>query len=174
MVARVLAGAVSGREAPAEWSRGRVKETIRQCLRSTWLRFGIQVGPNRDKWTWGRLHSLSFRPFGILRWPRTAEVALGPHAYPGDPLTVAAGGYDWGEPFEARTASTHRLAVDAAELDLLLVSLAPGQAEQPGHPHRADGVEPWLAGRPQLLLTSPVLLEEQSVVRLRIVPEPEG
>jgi acyl-homoserine lactone acylase PvdQ len=150
-----------------------VVESVRGSLRTTWLRFGVEVGPNRDKWSWGRLHELAFRPFGLLRWARPAEPALGPHPYGGDPFTVSAGGYDWTAPFAVRAASTHRMAVDAAELDTLLVSAAPGQAEQPGHPHRVDGVDAWLAGRPGLLAKSAVLLEEQAAARLEIVPEAE-
>jgi len=173
LVGRVLAGAASGREAPAEWTRGRMKQTVREVLRSTWLRFGVEFGPNREKWSWGRLHSLRFRPFGVLRWDRPKEAALGPHPYGGDRLSVSPGGYDWNDPFAVRTASTQRLAVDTAELDKLLVSLAPGQVEQPGRPHRADGVSAWLAGRPGLLVRSPVLLEDEAVARLRIEPEAE-
>jgi acyl-homoserine lactone acylase PvdQ len=174
MIARVLAGAAAGEPGPPPWTRGNVIRTVRAALRTTWLRFGVEVGPNREKWTWGRLHPLEFRPFGLLRWARPAEPELGPHAYPGDRLTVAAGGYDWREPFAARAASTHRMAVDAAELDTLLVSLAPGQVEQPGHPNRADGVAPWLAGQPQLLVTSAVLVEARAVARLEIVPAEAG
>jgi penicillin amidase len=173
IVARILAGAASGGRQPEieAWTRTHVIEAVQEALRRTWLRFGIEVGPNRDKWTWGRLHELAFRPFGVLRWARPPEPALGPHPYGGGRHTVSAGGYDWRAPFAVRTASTHRLAVDAAELDTLLVSAAPGQVEQPGHPHRVDGVAPWLAGRPELLLKSPVLLEEQATARLEIVPE---
>ncbi|MBW2312897.1 MAG: penicillin acylase family protein [Deltaproteobacteria bacterium] len=171
MLAEILTAVSAGGAASPAWARNRVIATVRSALRTTWLHFGVEVGPNRDKWSWGRLHFLTFRPLGGL-WPaRSLEPALGPHPYPGGPLTISAGGYAWGEPFAVRSASTHRLAVDAAELDTLLVSMAPGQVEQVGHPHRSDEVEPWLAGRPQLLLRSPVLLEEQAVARLEIVPE---
>ena len=175
VVARVLAAAAGGRpgspQGSPEWTRARVREALQRTLRETWLHFGVTVGPNRDKWSWGRLHALEFRPFGLLRWAQLPERALGPHEYPGDPTSVAAGAYAFHEPFAVRTASTHRLVADAAELDTLLVSMAPGQVEEPAHPHRADQVEAWLAGRPALLVTSAVLLEEQAVARLELVPE---
>lgn len=176
LVARILAATEAsgpGREAPPEWSRGRVAAAVRRTLRSTWLRFGVEVGPNREKWSWGRLHELRFRPFGMLRFRGAAEPELGPLPYAGDRTTIAVGGYDWLDPFEVRSASTHRLAVDAAEPDKLLISMAPGQAEQPAHPHRVDGVAGWLEGRPEVLVASPVLLEERAVARLQLVPEPE-
>jgi len=170
LVSQVLAGAEAGWQSTPEWTRTRVRETLHRILRETWLHFGVTRGPNRDKWSWGRLHTLEFRPFGLLRWTRLPESELGPHAYPGDFWSVAAGGYDPLDPFAVRTASTHRLAADAAELDKLLVSLAPGQTEQLGHGHRVDGVGDWLEGRASLLLTSAVLIEQQADKRLRIVP----
>jgi len=172
LVAAVLQGAASGRDAPPEWTRRRAAEAVRAALRQTWLRFGVRVGPNRDKWTWGRLHRLRFEPFGLPG--RGGAGALGPFPFPGDRLTVWAGGYDPSDPFDVQTASIHRLAVDAAELGTALVALAPGQAEQPGARHHADGLAPWIEGRPALLLTSAVLVEEETVSRLVLEPAPAG
>ena len=175
LLAAVLEGAEQGLPGPEAWSRPRVGDAIRTTLRETWLRFGVRIGPNRDKWSWGRLHALEFRPFGGLRWPhRDPAEVLGPFPFPGDRWTVSAGGFDPAEPFAVRTASTHRFAVDLAEPDKALVPLAPGQSEQPGSPHRSDGIARWLEGRPDLLLTSPVLLEEQAPRRLRLVPTGAG
>lgn len=174
LVARVLTAAHrgwanEGVDAPEEWTRRRLAEAVRRALRETWLHFGVRRGPNRDKWRWGELHALRFRPFGLLRWDASELPA--PLAYPGDASTVDAGGYDWNDPFAVRSAATWRMAIDAAELDTWLVNLAPGQGEQRAHPHRSDGVAPWAAGRPVVLLTSPVLLEERASHVLEIVPE---
>ena len=142
---------------------------MRRTLRETWLHFGVRIGPNRDKWRWGELHALRFEPFGLLRWDASALPP--PLAHPGDASTVDAGGYDWNDPFAVRSAATFRMALDAAELDTWLVNLAPGQGEPRAHPHRSDGVAPWAAGRPVVMLTSPVLLEERAVRVLEIVPD---
>ncbi len=173
LVARVLAAAHEGWaregvEAPDEWARQRVAEAVRAALRRTWLRFGVRLGPNRDKWRWGELHTLRFEPFGLLRWPGEGFAAI-PH--PGDSSTIDAGGYDWNDPFEVRSASTFRFAIDTAEPETWLAHLAPGQAEALGHPHRADGIEAWRAGRPQLLSLGAVRLNEQAAARLQLVPQ---
>jgi len=44
-----------------------LRDVIRGSLRETWLRLSFELGANRDKWRWGRLHQLTFRPFGDSR-----------------------------------------------------------------------------------------------------------
>ena len=44
-----------------------LREIARESLRETWLRLSFELGANREKWRWGRLHRLSFRPFGDSR-----------------------------------------------------------------------------------------------------------
>jgi hypothetical protein len=62
--------------------------------------------------------------------------------------------------------------VDVGERGHALSSLAPGQSEHVGHRHRDGGLERWLAARPGLLFTSPLLVEEATAVRLRLEPAP--
>lgn len=169
----LVAGALRGGEDPHRWDAPeRVAEAVRRSLRATWLHLSVRVGQNREKWAWGRLHSLLFRPLVPLApGPRGAR-GLGPFPYPGDGLSVLAAGYDAARPFEARIASIYRLAVDTGERGHALSSLAPGQSEHPGHPHYSSGLERWLAGRPSLLLTSPLLVEESTAARLVLEPGP--
>ncbi len=44
-----------------------LRDVVRDSLRETWLRLSFELGANREKWRWGRLHRLSFRPFGDSR-----------------------------------------------------------------------------------------------------------
>jgi hypothetical protein len=67
-------------------------------------------------------------------------------------------------------ASTYRFAIDTAAMDQALVGLAPGQSEHPRHPHASDGLQRWREGRPGLLVTSPLLVEELSSSRLVLEP----
>jgi penicillin amidase len=152
-------------------TRDALAESVRRSLRETWLWLNVRVGPNRERWAWGRLHELHFRPFGLF--PASASAAnpaLGPLAFGGDSLTVAEGGYDPLVPFEVRVASTHRFAVDAAQLDQAITALVPGQSEHPGSAHLADAVPGWLECRPRLLLTSRLLVEETTQTRLVLRP----
>lgn len=156
-------------EAPAE--RDALADLVRRALRETWLWLNVRAGPNRERWAWGRLHALRFRPQGLF--PASAaeqDAALGPFPLGGDDLTVSEGGYDAFDPFEVRVASTHRFAIDTAQLDQAVTALVPGQSEHPGSVHLADAVPDWLAGRPRLLLTSPLLVEETTRERLWLRP----
>ena len=165
LLAEVLDDAVSEAEqgsSRAEQVRGIVRETLREA----WLALSFRLGPNVQRWTWGRLHELRFRGFDALRM----GFELGPFPYGGGLHTVGAASFDPLDPFEVRVASTLRLAFDADSLDQGLAALAPGQSEHPEHPHFDDQLEGWLEGRATLLATAPLLVEETSVARLVLEP----
>lgn len=149
-----------------------VGEAVRASLRETWFNLSYRLGSNRSKWQWGRLHRLAFRSF--LPGQRVAGFrgTLPPFDHGGGGATLNAGGYDRTDPFAVRVASTFRFAVDVATLDQALVSLAPGQSGHPGHPHFDDGVQRWREGRPHLLITSPLVVEESSRSVLTLEPAP--
>lgn len=166
----IVADAASGAE-PDSWSDpGRVSAAVRQSLREAWFRLSFQLGANRVKWRWGRLHPLRFRPLSPLDGAPAS--GLGPFDYGGSSSTPNAAEYDASAPFAVRVASMARFAVDTSELDQVLISLAPGQSEHPAHPHYSDGLGSWLEGRPALLTTSRLMVEEESVSRLQLVPAP--
>jgi penicillin G amidase len=170
VVFELLQGA-SEDPSPLHWQdRTSLARVVRESLHQAWLRVSFHLGPNRERWAWGRLHRLRFEPFGGLADAFEAGRAIAPVPYPGGRDTIAAAGFDASAPFAVRIASTARLAVDAAALDQLLVALAPGQSEHPGHPNYADGIEGWLAGRASLLPAAPLLIEEESVARLVLEP----
>lgn len=146
----------------------RVRGAVRTALRETGLALLVELGPNRERWTWGRLHPLRFRPFG---WPEASTgERLASRPYGGDGVTVAVGEYDPVRPFAVRVASVFRFVVDTANLEIALTSLAPGASEHPGHAARDAGLDSWLEGRPGLLATHPVLIEETARERLRLEP----
>ena len=146
-----------------------VGRIVRQSLRETWLRLAFRLGPNRARWTWGRLHPIRFRAFGGLD-AVLGDLSLGPHPYPGTGNTLRAGPWDPLDAFEVSMASTARSCFDTGSLDQGLAILAPGQSEHPGHPQYDDQLEPWLEGRAGLLATGSLLVEETSVARLVLEP----
>jgi penicillin amidase len=170
MVYEIVRLAADGGELDSWVDGERVRAAVRKSLREAWLRLSFRLGSNRKKWRWGRLHSLSFRPFGALRLGADGPGEIGPFAVGGSAGTVNAAGYNPGAPFDVRVASTCRFAVDAGALDQVLVSLAPGQSEHPRHPHFRDGLRGWLAGESSLLVTSRLLVEEGSAARLVLEP----
>jgi len=149
-----------------------LRRAVRDALRRTSLLLRVQLGPNPEKWIWGRLHELRFRPYGWPvanhAWSRPAPV----WPYAGDGLTVAVGEYDFADPFAVRVVSGYRIVVDLADPELALSALPPGVSEHPGDLLRDSGLERWLAGRPALLTTHRFVVEESAAARLRLVPAP--
>jgi acyl-homoserine lactone acylase PvdQ len=161
--------------APAARGRGELPsdgtvDAVRRSLRESWLFLSVHAGSNREKWAWGRLHTVTFRPLGLAARFGARSDALGPFPCDGDETTVAAAEYDHRQPFAVRLASTYRFAVDTAQLDQALSALVPGESEHPGHPHEADGIARWREGRPRLLGTSRLLIDETSRGRLTLEP----
>ncbi len=147
-----------------------LRGAVRDALRRTSLLLRVQLGPNPEKWIWGRLHELRFRSFG---WPEANHAwsrAVPSRPFPGDGLTVAVGEYDPADPFVVRVVSGYRLVVDLADPELALSALPPGVSEHPGDPLRDADLERWLAGRPALLTTHRFVVDESARGRLLLVP----
>ncbi len=157
---------------PSEGVPRALVELVRASLRDTWLWFSVHRGANRERWAWGRLHRLRFRPFLEAAAESVWIEALGDYPYPGDSTSVNSGDFAPGHSFAVRLASVFRFLVDLGEPSMVLTALAPGQSEHPGHPHYADELEPWLAGRVQALPMSPLWVEQVAESRLRLEPRP--
>jgi penicillin amidase len=168
VVYEIVREAAAGGEPDGWLDAERVAAAVRASLREAWFRLSSQLGANRSKWRWGRLHRLVFRPFGPAS--RAAPAGLGPFGAGGSASTVNAAEYAPAAPYAVRLASTYRFAVDAASLDRSLSVLAPGQSEHPGHPYYADALRPWFEGRFHVLATARPLLEEELSARLVLEP----
>lgn len=161
----VLAAARSPRS--AGWAEpARVRPLLLEALRRTWARLAHELGPNRDRWTWGRLQQARFVPFVPLA---TQGVELdGPLG--GGESSIATAAHDAG--FSVVRATTYRMAVDLGVREEMLATLAPGQLEQPSHPHFADTAAAWRAGQPTVLRTAPGLIDAAQERVLALEPGP--
>lgn len=167
LVGVVLAEAEQGGGGSGWSDPAAVGEAVRRSLAGTWLQLSAELGTIREKWSWGRLHRLRFRS---LFAPLGAGAALGPFPYAGDAASVQVADHRPLESFDVATVASFRFAIDAAALDEALASLAPGQSEHPGHPHRSDALLRWLPGRPSLLATSRLVVEETAAAELLLEP----
>jgi penicillin amidase len=144
---------------------------VRDSLRETWLRLSFELGANREKWSWGRLHRLSFRPFGDSR-SGSNFVGLSEIPYGGSGDTINTAEFAKPDDFAVRVASIFRMVVDAGSLDHALTAIAPGQSEHPQHPHFDDSLGDWLAGHSALLVTDRLLVRESGDRQLVLEPLP--
>lgn len=148
-----------------------VRKAVLSSLRDTWIRMSVELGVNREKWAWGRLHTLRFVPLWREGWSGRDD-SFGPFPYEGDGSSVRVAEYRALESFDTQVVSGYRLIVDTADLDQALTSLAPGQSEHPGHPHSTDRLVRWRQDRPALLSTNQLVLEESTSARLELEPGP--
>ncbi len=155
----------------AALDRETLRDLVRDSLRETWLRLSFELGANREKWRWGRIHRLSFRPFGDLRigssFPGLSDL---PYGGSGDTINTA----EFRAPgdFSVRVASLFRMVVDVGSLDQSLTAIAPGESEHPRHLHFSDGLGDWLAGHSTLLVTDRLLVRESGDRQLVLEPLP--
>ncbi|MEZ4330736.1 MAG: penicillin acylase family protein [Myxococcota bacterium] len=156
---------------PGGWTdEARVATAARRSLRETWVALSHRLGPARERWEWGELHRIRFLPF-------TPVGAQGDLEYrglraAGSAESLVATRHRPGVSLEVETASLYRVAMDLSATDRMLSCLAPGQSEEPEHPHFGDGVPRFRAGRLALLATDRLAIEEESAARLVLEPTP--
>lgn len=151
----------------AGWSAPeRVRPLVREALRRTWARLTYELGPNRERWSWGRLQHARFNAFVP---GGGGGVELGKPLGGGQDTLLGAGHLP---DFTVARASTYRMAVDLAVEDEMLSTLAPGQLEHASHPHASDGIRAWVDGPPRVLRTAPGLIDGAQDRLLVLEPAP--
>jgi penicillin amidase len=169
-VERLVLRAAKLRRSGGWTDEAQVTRAARAGLRAAWVGLNYRLGPTRERWSWGGLHQIRFRPI--------AEVGLRssrldrPFAAAGSGQTLRFTRHRPGISFEVEQAALYRIAMDLGSPDRLLSALAPGQSEHPGHPHYADGLARLRAPRLALFRTSRLAVEEENAERLLLEPAP--
>ncbi len=97
------------------------------------------MGPEIDKWQWGRFHSLTFEhPL------KKAEFNRGPMHRPGDANTVMAAG---GLNFRQTAGASFRQILDVGNWDRSVMTNVPGESGDPASPHYSDLLSDWQIGK---------------------------
>jgi len=143
-----------------------VEKSLRQALTNLRSRFGSDV----KRWTWGRLHTLTFHhPLGD-RKPLDRLTNLSPYPISGSHLTVDKKQYDYTRPFTVREGVSQRMIVDLANPAVALHVLPTGESGLLGNAHNSDQVDLYLEGRyhPSWLTRSDI--EHQAEAKLALKP----
>ena len=142
-----------------------VEKSLRQALRDLRGRFGSDV----NRWTWGRLHKLTFRhPLGD-RKPLDRLFDLGPFPISGSHLTVNKKQYDYTRPFAVREGVSQRMIVDLADPAVAQHVLPTGESGLLGNPHSRDQIDLYLEGRyhPSWLTRSEIEHHAEATLELK-------
>ncbi|MBI4877698.1 MAG: penicillin acylase family protein, partial [Acidobacteria bacterium] len=115
------------------------RRELADAAEQAWRDLEKRFGPDALTWSWGRLHTLTFRhPLDAQAWSR------GPLPRPGDATTPNATG---GSQFRQMNGASYRQIINLADWDRSIVTNAPGESGNPASPHYSDLLEPWAAGR---------------------------
>lgn len=146
----------------------RRNQVLTASLDSAWKETVQLLGADPQKWSWGALHTITFK-HSLDRMSGTAKLLdLGPLARPGDGYTVNA---TWpGARFEQDGGASYREILDTADWDRSLAVNTPGQSGQPGSPHYADLLPLWNEGKYFPLVFSRKLVEANAHDRLVLTP----
>ena len=135
------------------------------------LRRAIErLGPDRDAWQWGRLHTLRLvHPLGTMPGLEplfvAAEVPLG-----GDEQTVLQGGFDGREDFTPTVIPSWRAVWDLGDLDRSVTVLPAGISGNPASSHWNDQTPLWAAGATKPAPVTRPAVEAAAVSALRLLP----
>jgi penicillin amidase len=142
---------------------------LRRTLRAAVGKARETLGEDLNQWTWGKLHTLTFRhALAALGPTYAAAFNLGPVPRPGDAHTLNAATHD--AKFAQTSGASYRHVLDLADWDRGLATSTPGQSGQPGSPHYADLLPLWQRGEYFPLAFSRTKVEEVSQHRLRLIP----
>ena len=130
-----------------------------------WLR--AKLGPDPDRWQWGRLHQITLPHALGIQPPLDKVFNLGPHPIGGDTDTVCQTAFLPDAPYHANAfAPSYREVVDLGDLARSEHIAPPGNSGLLGDPHYADLLPLWLKGEYIPALWTREAVEQASEGRL--------
>jgi penicillin amidase len=162
-------------ERPADWLGEAPETALEDILRSTLAPAMAEaqelLGPNRERWAWGRLHVARLvHPLSPLLDEQTrARLGVGPAPRGGSGDTVGNTAYH-PDTFVQTGGATFRIVVDVGNWDGSLAMNSPGQSGDPDSPHYADLFEHWSRGEAFPLCYSRERVEAVTERRIRLRP----
>jgi len=156
-------------EAPA--GADRWEHALHTALAAAEAELRERLGPNPQKWTWGRLHQAGLNhAMGTVRLLRPV-FNVGPFPLLGDNDTVHQAAIITHRPYNAETyAPSWRHVVDLADINHARSTYQGGQVAHPGHRHYADLLALWRRGELKPLWFAPDDVRANTEATLRLQP----
>ena len=129
------------------------------------------MGPNDEKWDWGRLHTYYFAHPGARSKIEHKLLSRGPIPAAGDNTTVNASCFDPGlGGFGVIVIPSLRMIAPLGDLDHTTIAGPMGQSGQPGNPHYDDLIKPWMSAEGVPLFFNRADVDANVASRLIIKP----
>jgi penicillin amidase len=141
------------------------------ALRAALADLDRELGPDRARWAWGRLHRVVFehKLAAFADAALKARMTVGPAALGGSGQTVGAAAYRVRD-FRAVAGASFRMLLDVGGWDASLAINSPGQSGDPASPHFRDLFPLWLAGEYFPLSYSRAAVERVTERRIELEP----
>jgi penicillin amidase len=118
-------------------------ELVRSALAEACAELSESLGPDQNRWQWGRLHTLTLNhPFSRVSFLRPLFSA-GPFPSGGDNFTVNLGLYRYSNPYQHIVGSSVRMIVEIGQSLRSKFILPSGQSGYPFSPHYRDLTGQW-------------------------------
>jgi len=127
------------------------KETMEDIMESSLTQalseLREKMGDDMEKWTWGKIHTLTFEHVLGKKKPLNYLFNLGPFPVPGSHLTVNKKQYPYEKPYNADHGVSQRMIVDLSDMAGSLRVLPTGESGHLKSPHYRDQISLYLGGR---------------------------
>ena len=166
-------------------------DILKVALDSTGAALHSSLGASPTSWTWGRLHTTTFREVTLgesgiapLEWyfdkgPYPVAGAAGAVdatyyqfsvGYPDPYDSTVTAATDLQSLFEMTNMPSYRLDVDMGHLDTARIVITTGQSGNPSDPHYGDLIDDWLSGKQVPLAFSGKAQQAATVTTLTLRP----
>lgn len=130
------------------------------------------IGGDIEKWTWGRIHTLTFEHALGKKKPLDRIFNLGSFPVGGSHLTINKKQYPYDKPYQTNHGVSQRMIVDLSNLDGSLHVLPTGQSGHLKSPHHKDQIDLYLGGKYHPAWTDRRELEKHTEATLILRPKP--
>ncbi len=158
------------RDRSSRWWGGRGRDAVvADALREAGELLTRRLGPDRSRWTWGRLHETRFiHPLGRV-WALSWIFNAGAPPTGGDLFTVNNGGFSR-DTFSQIIVASYRQVIDLHDWDQSVAIHTTGQSGLPFHRHYRDQVPLWATGGYHPMLFSKPRIQQNAEGTLTLTP----
>jgi penicillin amidase len=122
------------------------EDIVKKSFKDTLTFYGKNVGKDINQWSWGRVHTLTFKhwPLGTSGNP-LLRMLFNDKTYPygGDHFTVSEAGFRRGSSYEVVHGPSQRMIIDLNDFNNSIWVNSSGQTENLWHPNRKDTLPLW-------------------------------
>ncbi|MBW2056346.1 MAG: penicillin acylase family protein [Deltaproteobacteria bacterium] len=147
-----------------------MEDILARSLAQTLSELKGSLGSDMDRWTWGRIHRLTFEHVLGKKKPLNWIFNLGPFPLGGNNLTVNVSRYPYANPYAPNVGPSVRMIVDLSGLDRSLRVLPTGESGHLGSKHYKDQLGLYLGGGYHPDWTGRKAVEEHSRAVLVLKP----